>query len=160
MATIRDGSWNGRPHTITGLRRVLALRIPALALILFLSGCVHWPEVATDCEAYGVVERSQPMGTVLHMRPLGVAELQERCWNVRKDAATISRFSSIRGCVIPGSNGEVYGYYARGDQCAMYHEMCHAIHGVGHTERYLKDVESHHARPYCPENQLKLTAMN
>ena len=160
METIWNGKWGGSSSDIPGLRRLLTRRVPVLALIVLLSGCVHWPDVATNCEAYGVVERGQPMGTVLHIQSLEYDELQERCWNVREDAATISRFSSIRGCVIPGSNGEVYGYYAKGDQCAMYHEMCHAIHGVGHTERYLKDVESHHLRPYCPENQLKLTAMN
>jgi hypothetical protein len=36
----------------------------------------------------------------------------------------------------------------------MHHELCHALHGTTHTQRYLDDVEKGVPLPYCPPNQF------
>lgn len=127
-----------------------------ISLPILLSACVHWPEVATDCAAYGVTEDNQPMGSVVHLEALYRDQLDVLCADVKEATAKINPDAQISGCAIPKSDGSVAAYYWVGDRCAMNHELCHAKHGSGHTERYLKDLENGHPMPYCPTNQLKL----
>lgn len=124
-------------------------------LALTLTACVHWPDIASDCESYGVVENHQPMGEVMRIEPLYNDELNSRCGDVKVAIAMINPDSQIRGCVIPEENGVVSAYYSVGDRCAQYHEMCHAMHGGAHTERYMRELGEGHPMPYCPRNQLK-----
>lgn len=153
---------NGFARTISGACygrapfHVFILLCAALAL----NGCVHYPDiqVAHSCEAYGVAENHEAMGSVVHMTPLGQQELQKTCMTAPGVAARLSNGQQIRGCVFTGRNGELYGYYSAGDRCAMYHEMCHALHGVEHTHRYRQDIENGVPMPYCPSNQLSLVA--
>lgn len=121
---------------------------------LALSGCLHWPEVATECDAYGVAENHQPMGTVVVAEPLFRDDLDVACVGVTEPAARAHPDSKVSGCVIPQGNGVVTAYYWTGDKCALQHELCHAVHGPDHTERYLADLERGAPMPYCPENQL------
>lgn len=121
---------------------------------LILAGCVHWPDVATDCDAYGVAERNQPMGSLVIAEPLFRDELDVRCADVREATARINPNAQVSGCVIPGTDGIARAYYWKGDTCAFNHELCHAKHGPEHTERYLADLQRGIAMPYCPESQL------
>ena len=124
-------------------------------LPVLLAGCVHWPDIATDCESYGVSENYSPMGTLAHIEPLYRDELDVRCAGVAEENA--AQGTEISGCVIPHENGVVEAYYWVGDRCAMNHEMCHFKHGPGHTERYIREVHEGTPMPYCPENQLSFT---
>lgn len=130
--------------------RLLALSI----LTLLLVGCVTWPDIATDCEAYGVVEDHHPMGSIVNIEPLHREELNARCSEVKYAIAMIQPDAQIRGCVMPAINGTVSAFYSVGDRCAMNHELCHAMHGRRHTERYVRDLERGIPTPYCPQNQL------
>lgn len=121
---------------------------------LLLGGCVHWPDIATECDAYGVTENHQPMGTVVLVEPLFRDELEIQCAGVKAAVARINPDARISGCVIPQPDGAAKAYYWTGDKCALNHELCHAAHGPGHTERYLSDLERGVPMPYCPENQL------
>lgn len=121
-------------------------------LPLLLTACIHWPEIATECEEYGVIEGNSPMGSVVHVEPLDHDELNTRCAGV--DHSNAAGGTEIRGCVIPQSNGMVNAFYSVGDRCAMNHELCHAKHGSGHTERYVKELRDGVPMPYCPSNQL------
>ena len=125
------------------------------SLTLLLAGCVHWPDIASDCESYGVLENNQPMGHSMKVEALYSDELNVRCKDVKDAIAVINPDSEIRGCVIPKMNGTVAAYYSVGDRCAMYHEMCHAMHGPGHSERYTRELEQSIPMPYCPKNQLR-----
>jgi hypothetical protein len=131
--------------------RLLALS----SLTLLLVGCIHWPEIASDCESYGVLENHQPMGQLVSIEALYTDELNERCQGVKPAIAMINPEANIKGCIIPAHNGAVSAYYSVGDRCAKYHEMCHAMHGGGHTERYERELENGIPMPYCPQNQLK-----
>lgn len=134
-------------------KRLFIFSIPIL-----LSACVHWPEVATDCDAYGVTEDNQPMGSIVHLEPLFRDELDVLCADVKEATAKINPDARISGCAIPKEDGSVAAYYWVGDRCAMNHELCHAKHGTGHTERYMQDLERGVPMPYCPTNQLKLSS--
>jgi hypothetical protein len=125
------------------------------SLALTLTACVHWPDIASDCESYGVVENRQPMGDLMHIEPLYSDELNSRCSDVKVAIAMINPDAQIKGCVIPEANGVVSAYYSVGDRCAQYHEMCHAMHGGAHTERYMRELEQGIPMPYCPENQSR-----
>ena len=131
-----------------------------LSLLPFLfAGCVHWPDIATDCEAYGVLETGQPMAHYGRIEPLSADELDRQCESINAAVAKINPDAQIRGCVIPEADGMVSAYYSVGDQCARNHELCHVMHGTEHTARYLEKAENNHPRPYCPENQLQLLAI-
>ena len=54
-------------------------------LPVLLAGCVHWPDIATDCESYGVSENYSPMGTLAHIEPLYRDELDVRCAGVARE---------------------------------------------------------------------------
>lgn len=130
------------------------------SLPILLSACISWPEVATECDAYGVPEDNQPMGGVVHLEPLYRDQLDAQCADVKEATAKINPDAQISGCAIPQEDGSVAAYYWVGDRCAMNHELCHAKHGTGHTERYLQDLESGVPMPYCPTNQLKMAFKN
>lgn len=119
-----------------------------------LAGCLHWPDVATECDAYGVMENHEPMGTVVIAEPLFRDQLDVQCADVKEAAAEINPNAQVSGCVISQDDGIVRAYYWTGDKCALNHELCHAAHGPEHTEQYLADLESGVPMPYCPENQL------
>lgn len=119
-----------------------------------LAGCLHWPDVATECDAYGVMENHEPMGTVVIAEPLFRDQLDVQCANIKEAAAEINPNAQVSGCVISQDDGIVRAYYWTGDKCALNHELCHAAHGPEHTEQYLADLESGVPMPYCPENQL------
>ena len=121
---------------------------------VFLAGCVHWPDIATECEAYGVTEADEPMGSIVVVEPLFRDQLDMQCADVKEATARINPDAQISGCVIPEHGGVAKAYYWKGDRCALNHELCHAKHGPGHTERYLSDLERGVPMPYCPENQL------
>ena len=123
---------------------------------IVLAGCVHWPDIATDCASYGVMEKHQPMGARVSVEPLFRDELDAQCAAVREAAARFNPEARISGCVIPQPDGTATVYYWAGDTCALNHELCHARHGSGHTERYLSDLEQGVPTPYCPENQLNV----
>lgn len=131
-----------------GLMRLITLS----ALPLLFTACVHWPDIATDCESYGVTENNTPMGHLVHLEPLYHDELNTRCAGVQHSNA--AHDTEIRGCAIPQGHGLVDAYYSVGDRCAMNHELCHAKHGPGHTERYVKELQDGVPMPYCPSNQL------
>lgn len=138
-------------------RRLGCVRNCAIALIFLpflFSGCVHWPDIATECDAYGVREDHQPLGSLIRVEAVYGDELEIRCAAAKVAAVRNHPDLRIRGCVIPYTNGMVYAYYSVNDRCAMYHEMCHAIHGLNHTDRYLQDLEKGTPMPYCPGNQL------
>ena len=158
----KAGRVNGITRTVIG---ACSSRAPFHVFILVcvvyaLTGCVHYPDiqVAHSCEAYGVAENHEAMGSVLHMKPLGQEELQKTCMTAPGVAAQVRDGQHIRGCVFTGTNGELYGYYSAGDRCSMYHEMCHAMHGEGHTHRYEQDLANGVPMPYCPSNQISLVA--
>ena len=133
------------------------LRLLMLAAIMFASAaCVHWPDVASDCQSYGVLETHQPMGHSVEIEPLYHDELDARCRDAKDAIAMVNPGAEIKGCVIPKDSGVVAAYYSVGDQCAKFHEICHAMHGSGHTERYERDLEQGIPMPYCPRVQLKL----
>ena len=132
----------------------LARLITLSALPLVFSACVHWPDVATDCESYGVTESHTPMGNIVHLEPLYRDELDVRCAGV--DLSNAAFGTEISGCVIAQDSGILNAYYWVGDRCAMNHEICHAKHGPGHTERYLQELKDGVPMPYCPRNQLRL----
>ncbi len=123
-------------------------------LLLLMTGCTTLPELGTQCESYGVREDHLPMGTKVHIEPLYSDELRIHCADVKLAVSQHNSNANIRGCVIPGRSGLVSAYYRVGDHCAMNHELCHAIHGPGHTPRYLRDLRNGVPMPYCPENQL------
>ncbi len=123
-------------------------------LLLLMTGCATLPEPGTQCESYGVREDHLPMGTKVHIEPLYSDELRIHCADVKHAVAKHNVNAQIRGCVIPGKSGVVSAFYRVGDHCAMNHELCHAIHGPGHTSRYLRDLRNGVPMPYCPENQL------
>lgn len=121
---------------------------------LLFTACVHWPAIATDCDSYGVTEDYAPMGNVVHVEPLHHAQLNSACAGVAAPNAAFG--TELAGCAIARGNGMVDAYYSMGDQCAMNHELCHAKHGPGHTERYLQELKDGIPMPYCPRNQLSL----
>lgn len=121
---------------------------------VLLTGCVHWPDVASECDAYGVTEANQPMGNLVVTEPLFREELDVVCADVKEATARINPDAQISGCVVPEGSGIAKAYYWTGDRCALNHELCHAKHGPGHTDRYLSDLERGVPMPYCPENQL------
>jgi hypothetical protein len=125
-----------------------------LLLSLFLASCVHWPEVNEDCESYGVAESRTPMGYKVHAMPLGRADLDRICGAVRSQVAGVHPEALVNGCAIPQRDGSVLAYYRDGDRCAMNHELCHALHGTNHTERYLEELAAGIPMPYCPAMQL------
>ena len=134
------------------------LSLTILILPFLMAGCVHWPDIATDCEAYGVLETDQPMAYYGRIEPLPADELDRHCASIKEAVAKINPGAQIRGCVIPEPDGMVSAYYSVGDQCARNHELCHVMHGTGHTARYNEKAADNHPRPYCPENQLQLLA--
>jgi hypothetical protein len=123
-------------------------------LPLLFAGCVHWPDIAYDCESYGVREDNQPMGPMLPIEALYRNELDVNCAGVKEALARIKQDAQVAGCVVPQQNGTVAAYYGVGDRCAMNHELCHVKHGTGHTERYDNDLKNGIPMPYCPVNQL------
>lgn len=159
------GYLQGRKE-MTALKGILVIKRTFLAhawkpvLILsgsmVLTGCVHWPDIASECEQYGVMESNQPMGQIVHLQPLYRDQLDVVCADVKDATAKINPDAQISGCAISKDDGSVNAYYWVGDKCAMNHELCHAIHGAEHTERYLQELKIGMSRPYCPANQLKL----
>jgi hypothetical protein len=135
----------------TDARRLLTLLFISTVTLM---GCIHWPDIATDCESYGVIESGEPMGTIVTIEPLFSDQLDIQCAGVTEAAAHLNPDARISGCAIPHDNGVVRAYYWTGDRCAMNHELCHAKHGSGHTERYLRELQAGVPMPYCPENQL------
>jgi len=125
-----------------------------LLFSFFLGACAGYPKITTDCASYGVTEAGQPMGEVVHIAPLTLNELQLRCAVVEEAMVSAQVATEIHGCTIPHRNGFIEAYYWVGDNCAMQHELCHARHGTGHTERYLRELSAGIPRPYCPINQL------
>ena len=123
-------------------------------LPLFFSACVHWPDIATDCESYGVVESGESMGQVNLVEPLYRDQLNQACADV--DFENAAHGTEISGCTVPQDNGSIEVYYWVGDRCALNHELCHAKHGSGHTDRYLQELKDGIVMPYCPRNQLSL----
>lgn len=121
---------------------------------LLFSACVHWPDIAQDCESYGVVENNNPLGHVTEVQPLYRKELDQACAGV--DLSVAAHGSQVSGCAIANPDGKVDVYYWVGDRCALNHELCHAKHGSGHTDRYLQEVKDGVPMPYCPQNQLSL----
>ena len=142
-----NGAKNSKARTTTRKFFLILSCLPVL-----LAGCAQWPEIATNCAAYGVQENHSPMGTLAHLDPLSRDELKVRCGGV--PAANALSGTEISGCVIPHENGSVEAYYWQGDHCAMNHEMCHFRHGPAHTARYLQELQAGIPMPYCPENQL------
>lgn len=131
------------------------LRLPALLFVpMLFSACVHWPDIASDCESYGVVENYVSLGNVTQVQPLYRKELEEACAGV--DFSNAAHGTEISGCTIPQADGKVDVFYWVGDRCAMNHELCHAKHGAGHTDRYLQELKDGVPMPYCPQNQLTL----
>jgi hypothetical protein len=135
-----------------GLRigRLIAISV----LPLLFSACVHWPDIATDCESYGVLESGNAMGEVNLVEPLYRDQLDETCSGV--SFPTAAEGTKVSGCTIPKNDGSVDVYYWVGDRCALNHELCHAKHGYGHTDRYEQELKEGIAMPYCPQNQLSL----
>ncbi len=130
-------------------------RLVAVAVLpLLFSACVHWPDIATDCESYGVLESGNSMGQINQVEPLYRDQLEETCAGVDFPAA--AEGTKVSGCAIPKDDGSVDVYYWAGDRCALNHELCHAKHGSGHTERYLQELKDGIAMPYCPQNQMSL----
>ena len=140
------------------LRNRWLVQLAALsALPLLFTACVHWPDIATDCASYGVSEDRAPMGYVVRLEPLFRSELDQACAGV--DHTNAAYGTAVSGCVIAHANGLVDAYYWVGDRCAMNHELCHAKHGPGHTERYVRELRDGVPMPYCPPNQLSLKAL-
>ena len=127
-----------------------------ICLPILFAGCVHWPDIAYDCEAYGVREDHQPMGSMVHIEPLQRDQLEVYCAGaelvalVNPDRGEVK----INGCAIPYPDGLVRAYYWVGDNCARNHELCHATQGPRHTALYERDLRNGVSRPYCPSNQL------
>jgi hypothetical protein len=141
-----------RPGAVRKYMRMHFLTWSCLPLLF--AGCVHWPDIAYDCESYGVREDNQPMGPMLAIEALYRDELDVNCAGVKEAVAQINHEAQVAGCVVPRQNGTVAAYYWVGDRCAMNHELCHVKHGTGHTERYDKDLKNGVPMPYCPVNQL------
>jgi len=55
---------------------------------------------------------------------------------------------SRAGCAVT-EDGVVKVYYRNGDECALRHELCHAMHGERHTLDYTRRVIAGDPRPYC-----------
>ncbi len=135
--------------------RPAIFRLLALSLVpLLFSACVHWPDIASDCESYGVLENETPMGTINRVEPLYREQLDQACAGV--DFSNAAHGTKVSGCAIPHADGGVDVFYWVGDRCAMNHELCHAKHGSGHTDRYLQELKDGVPMPYCPSNQLSL----
>lgn len=122
-----------------------------LPLILLLAGCVHYPSIDRDggCEAYGVVETGQPMGSIVRRHELSAERLHAACDVVLEPVGR-----AFAGCAITQGD-TVHLYYQRGDKCARLHEECHARNGIGHTRAYKHDVWIGYPMPYCPRNMLE-----
>lgn len=153
-------TFKGIANTKTIFHQILSggscRKLSAACLPILLSACVSWPEVATECDEYGVIEANQPMGDVVHLEAMYRDQLEVVCASVKEATAKINPDAQISGCAIPKSDGSVAAYYWVGDRCAMNHELCHAKHGTGHTERYMDELKRGVPMPYCPTNQLKL----
>ncbi len=152
MDIIKGKSANSRTQSACKRSFFIAL---AASLPMLLSACVHWPDIAYECEAYGVVENNQPMGALLEIKPLYRDELEAKCADVKHAMAQINPDAKVSGCVVDREDGAVEAYYWVGDRCAMNHELCHVMHGADHTERYDRELASGVPMPYCPQNQFK-----
>jgi len=130
-------------------------------LPIVFTACVSWPDIAYDCESYGVSENNQPMGNLVHIEPQNREQLDVSCQAAENATAKYNTHGEthFNGCAIPYRDGTVLAYYRVGDKCAKNHELCHAIHGTEHTERYKQQLESGVPMPYCPSNQLKLSGL-
>jgi hypothetical protein len=128
-------------------------------LPVVLTACVHWPDIATECESYGVSEGHQPMGNIVVAEPLYRDELESKCEGAEHATARINPDAKISGCAVSREDGIVHAYYWVGDRCAMNHELCHAMHGAGHTARYERELADGVTMPYCPSNQLNFPGM-
>lgn len=142
-ARIRKSPFNSRVFT----RAVLCACAP-----LLFAACVHWPDVSTECSLYGVAENQRPLGHIVVAKAVFHDELYARCGEIARDSLKINAAGTIAGCVVPHPDGTVYAYYRVGDRCALNHELCHALHGIEHTGRYLEDLTRGAAAPYCPPN--------
>ena len=152
METVRgrlkvNGRQRPAPHNASFGRLITLSVVP-----LLFTACVHWPDIATDCESYGVTEANTPMGSVVRLEPLYRDELNTRCAGV--DHSSAASGTELSGCAIAQKDGTVDAYYWVGDRCAMNHELCHAKHGRGHTDRYTRELRDGVPMPYCPYNQL------
>lgn len=141
--------------SITWIHGERARWLPVILLLgVSLASCAHLPDINEDCESYGVVESGRPMGQKVHAQPLTRADLDRICGAARAQYAGVQTGTMVNGCAIPQPDGSVLAYYRDGDRCAMNHELCHALHGTGHTERYLEDLSAGIPMPYCPGIQL------
>ena len=140
---------------IAAATRFVNITVWLCCLSLSLAGCIHWPDIATDCSSYGVRPDNRPMGVLVGVEPLYHDELSVRCEGAKVAVIRIHPAAEVRGCVIAYENGTVEAFYSIGDQCAMLHELCHAAHGPSHTEAYEQDLQMGHPLAYCPRNQLK-----
>jgi hypothetical protein len=131
-------------------------RLLIIVLPIFLFGCVHWPDIASNCEAYGVLETHDPIAHFGRIEPLAADQLELRCASIKETATQLNPGATIKGCVVLMADGSVSAYYSEGDTCAKNHELCHILHGFEHTASYLEKASINHPRPYCPENQLTL----
>lgn len=153
-------NWRNRGERLSlasaaGDRSKCARRLPLILLFgVFLASCVHWPDISQDCESYGVTESRTSMGNQVHAIPLGRADLDRFCSGVQSQVASIHPQAEVNGCAIPQRDGSVLAYYREGDRCAMNHELCHALHGSHHTDRYLEELAAGVPMPYCPGTQL------
>ncbi|MBT8039081.1 MAG: hypothetical protein KJN78_02440 [Gammaproteobacteria bacterium] len=156
MDTISKGVTSPETHSTFKLRTALLLASAGI-IALLNSACVSWPDIESNCDAYGVVETYQPMASRIHVQGLPHDELRKVCSGGNGPRALMRDRFIVKGCVIPTGNDSVYAYYAQGDRCAELHERCHARHGTRHTDRYMHDLFSDKPMPYCPKNQLSLT---
>lgn len=142
---------SSRKYIGMGWRGIVLTCLP----ILF-AGCVSLPDIAHNCEAYGVSEDHQPMGSMVHIEPLRGDQLEVSCAGAEMVAFgnPVQGEIQISGCAIPHPDGMVRAYFRVGDHCAKSHELCHALHGRKHTARYEHDLRNGVPMPYCPRNQL------
>ena len=98
------------------------------------------------------------MASHIFVQPLQQDELGDACASVRHNVTMVHAQAEVTGCLIPRHNGTALAFYRAGDVCAMRHEICHALHGPKHTDRYLQDLANGMSLPYCPPNPFSLVA--
>lgn len=127
-------------------------RLISLCAAVIVTACAHFPsvDVAGGCEAYGVAEAGEPMGSLVVARELFQDELETTC-----AGSPIPPGKEQVGCALPLPDGSVAIYWRHQDRCAELHERCHAHHGGGHTAQYEHDLADGHPGAHCPADQWK-----
>lgn len=117
--------------------------LTALVAVFLCACAAPSPYEPGNCERYGVLETGNSMGAILIAEERFQDDLEVVCGEPEPP-------HERAGCVIQVVEG-VAIFWRHDDPYAKNHEICHALNGPEHTEKYERDLANGHPAPYMPD---------